>query len=155
MSGSRQPIELIKAKGRKHLTKSEIEERERSEIKPIANDIAPPSYLTSAQKKHFTIIADQLIALNIMGNTDIDAVARYVVANDLYITAIKNMRKKEVRSDPNQFLAWSKVQERYFKQCRSAATDLGLTISSRCKLVIPEPPVVETAPDNKFARFER
>jgi P27 family predicted phage terminase small subunit len=32
---------------------------------------------------------------------------------------------------------WSNVQSRYFKQCRECAGDLGLTISSRCKLVLP------------------
>nr|WP_233099829.1 phage terminase small subunit P27 family [Bacillus velezensis] len=29
-------------------------------------------------------------------------------------------------------------QDKLFKQCRQASSDLGLTISSRCKLVIPK-----------------
>jgi P27 family predicted phage terminase small subunit len=29
-------------------------------------------------------------------------------------------------------------QDKLFKQCRSSAMDLGLTISSRCKLVVPK-----------------
>ncbi|MEC0352493.1 P27 family phage terminase small subunit, partial [Bacillus subtilis] len=29
-------------------------------------------------------------------------------------------------------------QDNLFKQCRQASSDLGLTISSRCKLVIPK-----------------
>ncbi|MGN7308777.1 P27 family phage terminase small subunit, partial [Bacillus subtilis] len=29
-------------------------------------------------------------------------------------------------------------QDKFFKQCRQAASDLGLTISSRCKLVVPK-----------------
>jgi len=32
---------------------------------------------------------------------------------------------------------WSAVQDRYFKQCRNCASDLGMTITSRCKLVVP------------------
>ena len=35
MAGQRQPIELLKAKGKKHLTKAEIAERENNEIKPV------------------------------------------------------------------------------------------------------------------------
>ena len=41
-------------------------------------------------------------------------------------------------------------QDRYFKQAQTAAASLGLTISSRCKLVAP---VQEEAPkENKFSK---
>lgn len=154
MAGQRQPIELVKAKGAKHLTKAEIAERERSEIKPITDNITAPDYLTKKQKETFYKIADQLKALRIMGETDVDALARYITANDFYIQAVKKMRSKDVKDDPVQFGAWAKLQERYFKQCRSAANDLGLTISSRCRLVVPET-VIETSKENKFKRFEK
>lgn len=154
MAGQRQPIELIKAKGAKHLTKAEIAERERSEIKPITDNITVPDYLTKKQKETFYKIADQLKALRIMGETDVDALARYITANDFYIQAVKKMRSKDVKDDPIQFGLWAKLQERYFKQCRSAANDLGLTISSRCRLVVPETKT-ETPKENKFKRFEK
>lgn len=154
MAGQRQPIELIKAKGAKHLTKAEIAEREQTEIKPITDDIIAPSYLTKKQKETFYKIADQLKALRIMGETDVDALARYITANDFYINAVKNMRSKKVKDDPILFEAWAKIQERYFKQCRSAANDLGLTISSRCRLVVPERKT-ETPKENKFKKFEK
>lgn len=51
MAGQRQPIELVLAKGNKHLTKTEIEERRKSEVKPLAGDITPPAYLTKGQFK--------------------------------------------------------------------------------------------------------
>lgn len=154
MAGQRQPIELIKAKGAKHLTKAEIAEREQTEIKPITDDIIAPSYLTKKQKETFYKIADQLKALRIMGETDVDALARYITANDFYINAVKNMRSKKVKDDAILFEAWAKIQERYFKQCRSAANDLGLTISSRCRLVVPERKA-ETPKENKFKKFEK
>lgn len=154
MSGQRQPIELVKAKGAKHLTKAEIEERENSEIKPITDHITAPEYLTKKQKETFYRIADQLKALRIMGETDVDALARYITANDFYIEAVKKMRSKTVKDDPVLFGSWAKIQERYFKQCRSAANDLGLTISSRCRLVVPERKT-ETPKENKFKKFEK
>ena len=138
MAGQRQPIELIKAKGAKHLTKAEIAEREQSEVKPITDNIIAPEYLTKKQKETFNRLADQLKALKIMGETDVDALARYITANDFYINAVRKMRSKEVKDNPVLFGQWAKIQERYFKQCRSAANDLGLTISSRCRLVVPE-----------------
>ena len=69
---------------------------------------------------------------------------------------LQKARPKE--SDPSTLLAWAEMldkldkrQDRYFKQAQTAAAALGLTISSRCKLVAP---VKEEAPkENKFARF--
>lgn len=154
MSGQRQPIELVLANGKKNLTKAEIRERLDSEVKPIAENITAPDFLTAKQTKDFYKISDQLKKLKIMGETDVDALARYIVANDFYINAVKQMRKTEVKNNPELFDKWSKIQERYFKQCRASANDLGLSISSRCKLVVPatkEPPKKE----NKFAKFEK
>ena len=142
------------AKGKKNLTKAEIKERLESEVKPIADNIVAPSFLTKKQKEEFYRISDQLKKLKIMGETDVDALARYIIANDFYINAIKKMRTKEVKNDPFLFDKWAKIQERYFKQCRASANDLGLSISSRCKLVVPvakEPPKKE----NKFSKFEK
>lgn len=154
MAGQRLPIEIIESRGSKHLTKKEIESRRSSEVKPISDGIAPPDYLAANQKKTFSKISEQLKKLKIMGETDVDALARYVLANDFYIHAVRQMRKKEVKNDPIAFEAWSKVQERYFKQCRSSANDLGLSITSRCKLVVPETKT-EAPKDNKFKRFEK
>ena len=154
MSGQRQPIELVIANGKKNLTKAEIQARRDSEIKPITDDITAPDFLTKRQKDDFYKIAEQLQKLKIMGETDVDALGRYIVANDFYVNAVKQMRKPEVKRDAFAFEAWSKIQERYFKQCRSCANDLGLTISSRCRLVVPatkEPPKKE----NKFSKFEK
>lgn len=154
MSGAKQPIELVIAKGNKHLTKSEIETRRAQEVKPLTDNIAPPSYLTSKQKAEFNKISTQLQALKIMSATDIDALARFVIANDFYIHTIKQLRKSEVKNNAIAFDNWTKIQERYFKQCRASANDLGLSISSRCKLVVPEAKS-ETPKENKFKMFEK
>lgn len=154
MAGQRLPLELVQARGSKHLTKAEIQERQEREIKPIADNIIAPAYLTKKQKDEFYKIADQLKKLKILGETDVDALSRYIVANDFYINAVKKMRSKEVKNDPVKFEAWAKIQERYFKQCRASANDLGLSISSRCKLVVPEAKK-ETPKENKFKKFEK
>lgn len=154
MSGQRLPVEVVKARGAKHLTKAEIEQRQDSEIKPITDNIIAPAYLTKKQKDDFYSISKQLEKLNIMGNTDVDALGRYIVANDFYINAVKQMRKPEIKNDPDKFESWAKIQERYFKQCRSSANDLGLSISSRCKLVVPQPKQ-DKPKENKFKKFEK
>ena len=170
MAGPRQPIELVVANGRKHLTKAETEERRQRELKPCTDEITAPSYLTAKQKKTFYKIAAQLEKLNIMGETDVDALARYITAQELYEQAVKDIRKlakdrpkaEEKEADPKSYYAnmdlyytmmdsATKRQDRYFKQAQQAAGALGLTISARCRLVAP---VVEEKPkENKFSRF--
>ena len=154
MPGPRLPTGVVEARGNKHFSKAELEKRRNSEIKPITDNIVAPDYLTKKQKDDFKKIAEQLQKLKILGETDVDALARYIVANDFYINAVKQMRKSEVKNDPVKFGAWAKIQERYFKQCRSSANDLGLSISSRCKLVVPETKK-ETPKENKFKKFEK
>lgn len=164
MAGARQPIELVVANGRKHLTKEETEERRQREIKPCTDEIAAPSYLTAKQKKDFYKIAAQLEKLKIMGETDCDTLARYITAQGLYEQAVKDLRavqKERPKGDDATTLTmakWAtmleqldKRQERYFNQAQKAAAALGLTISSRCRLVAP---VVEEKPkENKFSKF--
>lgn len=169
MARPREPIKLIIAKGNKHLTKAEIEERQAAEIQPCTDDLTPPSYLTAAEKRRFEKLADQLAKIGIMGETDVETLARYVSAQTLYEKATKDLRKldkdqpkREDYDDRDAFLAvydiWVnatetavKLQDRYFKQAMAAARELGLTISSRCKLVAPAAP--EAPPENKFSKF--
>jgi len=154
MSGQRQPTAVVIANGKKNLTKAEIKARLESEIKPVTDNITAPAYLTKKQKTDFDRYAGQLKKLKIMGETDVDALARFIVANDFYVQAVKKLRSQAVKNDPILFDLWARNQERYFKQCRSSANDLGLSISSRCKLVVPETNK-EPKKENKFSRFEK
>ena len=168
MAGQRQPIGLVVANGKKHLTKDEIRRRTAEEVQPCTDSIEAPSFLTAAQKKQFNKIAGQLQKIKIMGETDVDALARYITAQSLYEAAVKELRRLEkVRpKDQNEdgyyvlLELWSRTtevadkrQDRYFKQAQTAASALGLTISSRCKLQVP---VKEEAPrENKFSKFQK
>ena len=155
MAGQRLPIEVVQARGSKHLTKAEIQERKEREIKPVTDDIIAPDYLTKKQKDIFYKSASQFEKLKIMGETDVDALARYIVANDSYVHATKQLRKSEVKNDPMKYESWSKIQERNFKMVRASANDLGLSISSRCKLVVPGANKEDKPKENKFAKFEK
>lgn len=155
MPGQRQPIELVLAKGNKHLTKTEIEERKSSEVKPIIDDISPPPYLsTKKQKEEFNKIANQLMKLKILGETDVDTLARYILSRDLYVNLTKQIRKKKILEDPILLDKYMKNQDRAFRQCDICAKALGLTISSRCRLVVPETKQ-EVPKENKFKKFEK
>ena len=155
MAGQRLPIEVVQARKSKHLTKAEIQERQEREIKPITDDIIAPDYLSKKQKDTFYKLSAQLEKLKIMGETDVDALARYIIANDAYVHATKQLRKSEVKNNPSLYESWSRIQERNFKMVRSSANDLGLSISSRCKLVVPGANKEDTPKENKFKKFEK
>lgn len=169
MGRPREPIELIISKNKKHLTKDEIAKRRASEVEHFTDEIRAPEYLTCKQKKQFNLLASQLQKINIMGETDSEALARYVTAQSLYeetTKELRNLRKEKPQKneapDMTTYYArmesWmkacetaAKLQDRYFKQAQTAAAALGLTISSRCKLVAPAKQ--DEPKPNKFAQF--
>ena len=152
MARPREPIRLIEAKGKTNLTKAQIAERLATEVAPATDEIEAPRHLSAAQKKHFDKLANQLLKIKIMGETDCDTLARYVVAESQYQAATVRLRAIMQSSDDLDLMEQAaKLQDRFFKQASALARDLGLTISSRCKLVVP---VKDEEPKkNKFDRF--
>ena len=151
VAGQRQPIELVVAKGKKHLTKSEIEQRKNTEVKAKTDKIKSPKNLTKEEKKEFKNIANELIEIDIMTNLDCNSLAMYIRAYGNYVKVSNRLIELDPLINFEDYNKLSILEDRYTKQCRSHAIDLGLTISSRCKLVIPKPP--EEPKQNKFNKF--
>lgn len=136
----REPIDLIKAKGKKHLTQAEYEERKEAELDVPFLDVKPPSYLTGAsQKEKFDYYAAMLLKLGIFTELDIDCLARYIMGEQLYLQYTNLLIKLIKSQDFEELGKIQGLQDRAFRQCQQCARDLGLTISSRCKLVVPQP----------------
>lgn len=147
----RQPIEVIKAKGKKHLTKAEIEARQKTELKVDLKNIKVPPYIKGKLVKEFREIASKLLDIGVMTELDEDCLARYLISKESYLK-YTDMLNEFTRQ--NKILEMEKLltmQDKAFKQCRACANDLGLTIASRCKLVVPE--VKEKPKENKFSKF--
>lgn len=136
MARPRQPVELLVYKGKKNLTKQEIEERKSKEVKAAADKVKAPTYLPRDLKREFNKISSELLNIGIMTNLDVDALARFLIAQKLYLEITKKLldNPELLISDKDLLPA----QDKLFKQCRSASSDLGLTISSRCRLVVPK-----------------
>lgn len=147
----RQPIELVKAKGKKHLTKQEIESREKSELKVDLKDVSVPNYLPSKLKKEFIDVANKLLIVGVMTELDEDCLARYLLSKESYLQYTKMLKKATKENNIIEMEKLMTMQDKAFKQCRACANDLGLTIASRCKLVMPE--TKEPPKENKFTKF--
>lgn len=153
MANTKQPVDLLIAKGKKNLTKNEIKMRREQEVKAKSDNIKPPAYLRSISlslEKKFDELATQLVGLKIMSNLDCDALARYIAAEYQYQKTVKKAGKMSPINP--MYYDMVAIQGKLFNMARAAASDLGLTISSRCKLVVPEK---EKKPDNKFNKFAK
>ncbi|MGD6781336.1 phage terminase small subunit P27 family [Sutcliffiella horikoshii] len=150
---SKQPLAVIQGKGRSnHITKDEMKKREEQEkaLKGFTDNIKIPSYLTKKQKEEFEEIATELIRLNIFSNLDVDALARYIDSRSMYIQLVKEFKKikptektiledgsTKLEANPN-YAKLLKAKNILYTECRAAASDLGLSITSRLKLVLPK-----------------
>ena len=164
MARPRQPIDLVAEKGRKHLTKTEYSERKKTEVTAPADNVKPPAFLSKKEREKFEEIAKQLTDLKIMSNLDCDVLGRYIKAETEYIKVTKQVQKIKFVPDKNsdvpeqaqineqyaRYNALSKIQNRLMKACNENARELGLTISSRCRLVIPKEK--DEKPENKFMK---
>lgn len=150
MPGPRQPTDLVVLNGRKHLTKAETEARRAAEVKappPKSKRIKPPAYLPESLHKKFRTLAKQLIEIGILAEIDYDCLARYLLAEQAYLAVTEQVNRAIAGGAITLLDDLSKTQTRYFNQCSRAASDLGLTISSRCRLVVPKSPEDETRDD--------
>jgi P27 family predicted phage terminase small subunit len=152
LAGRRQPLNLVLLKGKKHLTKAEIEERQKTEVKAKADKVKAPSYLPPPLRREFKKIADELLRIDLISNLDVDALARFLYAREQYLRVTDQLRSMDPtvpvthfvtgeeigRAENETYSALLNSQDKLFKQCRQAAADLGLTISSRCRLVVPK-----------------
>ena len=97
-----------------------------------------------------------------MTELDEECLAHYLIANTSYIKYTKELRKLEnklIRTKDEEkkkeilgFIdLYLKYQDRALKQCRDCANDMGLSITSRCKLVMP--PSKDPPKENKFSKF--
>lgn len=166
MARPRQPISLIKAKGRSHKTKAEINEREESEVKGNNDDIKPPAFMrTKTEKQKFAYIAGELDRIGIMSNLDCDVLGRYIRAQrdwEKYSKLVDRMQTKLSKviggDDDDRIIMYSDLLMKYeglrtkaFSQCQTCAASLGLTITSRCRLVLPKSD--DKPKVNKFSKF--
>lgn len=152
MAGARQPLELIEFKGKKHLTKAEKEMRKKTEVKASADGICAPDYLTDEQKREFDRIAGELKAIGIMSNLDCGTLGMYLRMLDRYRALDEKLNDSELMDDIFAYEKTFKLWDRTISQCQSLAKSLGMTIDSRCKLVVPQKE--EEPRRNKFAVVE-
>ncbi len=139
MPGPRQPLAALEARGRKHLSQAEKNAREATEVHAEAPKyVLPPKYLPEYYKKEFSEISRQLLDLKIFSKLDRDTLAAYLIARGHWLVSTQTVNAAMQAGLVDAVKDWTTVQNTYFKQARQCANELGLTITSRCRLVIPK-----------------
>lgn len=122
MPGKRQPTDVIKANGRKHLSRAEEAQRRAGEVNlSTAKTARPPSWLPEEPKelkKSFRALGRQLIEAKLFTELDRDTLGRYVVAQHQWELASKAAGEALEQGDQEKADGWSRIQDRYFKQAR-------------------------------------
>lgn len=164
MGRPRQPIKLIEAKGKSHKTKAEIKEREETEVRGECDMIMPPDFLrTDEEREKFGFIASELLRIGIMSNLDCDVLGRYIRAEGDWVRYSSLVCKAReslegvIGEDEDKTVLYTDLLVKYegmkakaFSQCQTCASALGLTITSRCRLVVPK--AGDKPKENKFRR---
>lgn len=141
MPGPRQPTDVVKAKGRKHLSKAEEAQRRAGEVQvERPKTVKVPKWVPEDLKKEFRALGRKLLAAGLYTDLDADTLGRYLVAQRQYILATQETERALDQRNQEMADSWGKIQERYFKQARNCANDMGLTVTSRCRLVVPDAP---------------
>lgn len=148
MPGPRQPTDVIVANGKKHLSGPEEHARRAGEVRVQApEEIVPPSWLLKSYHKEFLEIARILSTAGLYSDLDRDTLAQYFVCRRRWVDADRKAKKGISANNAEVAAAWAKIQASYFKQARQCAEAMGLSVTSRCRLVIPPPLKEPEAPD--------
>lgn len=151
MAGKRMPTAVVEANGRKHLSKKEKAERLAVEIRAEAPEtVTPPKWLAKKHHKEFLEIAGKLVELELYAELDRDVLAQYFVCRERWLDADKLAAKAIRAKDEKTAREWNSVQSSYFKQARQCAEAMGMSVTSRCRLVVPGAGSGEKPADNPF-----
>lgn len=136
---SKLPQNVLDMRGKSHQSKAEKAARRESE--PQLEEIKrlrAPEYLPEFLRKDFNELGQELIKAGLLARLDRDVLARYIMSRDSWAAAHVKARNALDMDDPKESAAWARIAKTYFDQCHVCASSMGLTITSRCRVVVPQ-----------------
>lgn len=145
MAGKRQPTALVEANGKKHLTRAEADSRRDQEVYvPPPEQVQPPKWLPKKLCGEYLEISEILLTAGLYSELDRDVLGQYFLARERWLRADKRAAAAIRTGDEKQAREWAGVQGTYFKQARQCGEAMGLSVTSRCRIVLP-PALVSAA----------
>lgn len=140
------PVDLIDAKGNSNpVSRAEREERRAAELHLAEgmHKCEPPAFIASNKKRaeRFNELAAMLMRImpDNFGAPDADCLGRYVVAQSQFEDFTERIDKMMSAKNPDtkDMRRLQLMQSDAFNRATKTASELGLTVTSRCKLVVP------------------
>ena len=154
MSGKRQPTAVVEAGGRKHMTKAEADARRDSEVYvPPVETVTPPAWLPKRLHAEYREIGGLLNSAGLYAELDRDVLGQYFVCRDRWMKADRKAAAAIRSNDEKLAREWTGVQSSYFKQARQCAEAMGLSVTSRCRIVIPPAVINATGAADRTDEF--
>ena len=142
------PQNVIEMRDRSHQTKAEKAARRASEPQTEkVKQVRAPVWLPEHLREEFSKLGRELNDVGLLSKLDFDILARYLMSRDAWVAAHLKARDALDMDDAKEAGTWSRVARTYFDQCQQCANSMGLTITSRCRLIVPKPPEDEAAGD--------
>ena len=154
MPAKKKPVAVLKAEGSRHYTKDELEERAAREIQPPETEaVKAPNYITGSLLKEFNKLAPVLVKMGVLSSVDGDVLGQYLIAKQQYVSATNHVTMALRNGQLSDVEKWSTVQDRFFKQCRRCAQELGLTVSARASILLPQSADIGGIPEEEADMF--
>ena len=108
MPGKRQPTDIVKAKGLKHMTQAEEDARRDQEVHvPPPDKAVPPKWLPKKHHNEFCEIGEILRTAGLYAELDRDVLAQYFVCRERWLYADKLAAKAIRDKDEKLAKEWS------------------------------------------------
>ena len=147
MAGRRKlPVDLIEAKGNSNPpSRAEREKRREAELHLAEgmHKCEPPEFITTNEERTERFVELAAMLTRIMpdnfGAPDADCLGRYVVAQSQFETFTERIDAAMASNDPDfkDMRRLQLMQSDAFNRATKTASELGLTVTARCKLVVP------------------
>lgn len=138
MSRQRKTADQIEYEGRNHMGAAELDERRDREVHiPPAEAVTPPTWLPKKLHDDFRRIGEILQTSGLYSDLDQDVLAQYFLCAERWRRADKKASAAIGRGDEAAAKNWTTVQSAYFKQARQSAESMGLSVTARCRIVVP------------------
>lgn len=145
-----------------HRSKKELQARKemQNKLKGNSNKIFCPSWLDDTAREEFQRVATELKELDLISNIDVTVLAIYCDAYSNYVQLTQAIQTNgaiqyytNTKGEENKVVsAEVMAQNKYIDTIMKCSSKMGLSISDRLKLVIPDN---DTGKENKFVKFCR
>lgn len=131
----REPVSLIRLKGKSNFSEAYLKEKEAKEIKVEPKELEVPNELNETQRQLFLETYNDLLEYDMATHMEIGLITRFVKAKHEYDRLSEQIENMEVSE---LYVKLLNARLRVSEEIRKCEGDLGLNVFSRMKMDKPQ-----------------